>query len=103
MKPVFLKFTDDEGKVIKTHTTCTLKAGRMDQIFDIAERAEGLEKEEAGIKEVRQFFDDLSALIVDVFGHKFTMEELKEGAEQGEIMEVFQELCARITGEFQKN
>lgn len=105
MKPVFIKFTDEseEQKVIVTHVTCSMKTGMMDQILDIGERADKLKTEGTGIAEVRQFYNDLNGLIVAVFGHKFTLEELKAGAEQTEVMAVFQELCARIAGEFQKN
>lgn len=103
MKPVFIEFTDSEGKKTKTFTTCSLKTGMMDTIFDIAERAEGLQNEKPSMTEVRAFFRDLKALIVAVYGGQFTYEELNEGAEQAEIMKVFNDLCGNITGEMQKN
>lgn len=103
MKPVFIRFTDNKGQVTKTFTTCSLKTGMMDNIFDIAERAEGMQKNKLGVGEARQFFKDLKAMIVSVFGNQFTYDELNEGAEQAEIMKVFNDLCSNITGEMQKN
>lgn len=103
MRAVTIQFTDDEGNVLKTHVTCTLKAGMMDQILEVAEKAEAIKKESAGASDVRQFYKDLNGLVVAVFNHKFTLDELLNGAEQDEIMKTFEELCGRISGEMQKN
>ncbi len=103
MKPVHLRFTDAKGEVTKTFTVCSLKTGMMDNIFDIAERAEGLQKGQLNISEVRTFFKDLKAIIVAVFGGQFTYDELNENVEQPELMKVFTDLCKNITGEMQKN
>ena len=73
----------------------------MDNIFDIAEKADGLEKGELDLKEARQFFKDLKAIIVEVFGNQFSFEELK--IEQAEVMKVFKDLCSRLSGEMTKN
>lgn len=103
MKAVTIKFTNNDGNIEKTFVTCTLKAGKMDQLFEIAERAKCLEDEDIDLKSVKAFFCDLNGFIVGVFNHQFTLDELREGAEQSEIMSAFMELCNRITGEFQKN
>lgn len=104
MKPVFLKFTDGEGKVIKTFTVCSLKTGTMDNIFDIAEKAEEMQKsEDMTIKQVRAFYEDLKAIIVVVFKGQFTYDELNDGAEQEELMRVFNEICGNIHGKLRKN
>jgi hypothetical protein len=103
MKPVFIEFTDHEGNVTKRYSTCSLKTGMMDNIFDIAEKAQDYEKGKLGIKEARQFFKDLKAIIVAVFQGQFTYDELNEGAEQEEIIKVFTQLCAALTGTFAKN
>ena len=63
MKPVFIEFTDHNGEVVKRFSTCSLKAGMMDNIFDIAERAEEYEKGSLGVKEAKEFFADLKAII----------------------------------------
>lgn len=103
MKPVFIDFTDDDGKKTKTFTTCSLKTGMMDNIFNIAERAEDLEKENIKINEVREFYKDLKSLILAVFKYQFSFEELNENVEQEELMKVFQDLCNNVNGEMQKN
>lgn len=103
MKPVLIRFTDSEGNTTKTYTVCSLKTGMMDNIFDIAEKAEGLKKNQPSLTEVRNFLKDLKAIIVSVFGGQFTFDELNEGVEQGELMKVFKDLCANITGEMKKN
>lgn len=103
MKAVFLRFTDDEGNVTKTFTTCTLKTGLMDNIFDIAERADRMEKDNIGISEAREFYRDLKALICAVFHYKFSLDELNEGVDQDELMKVFNDICRNIGGEMKKN
>lgn len=103
MKPVFLKFTDDEGKVTKTFTTCSLKTGIMDNIFDLAERADDLEKENIKISEVKAFYQDLKSLILSVFKYQFNFDELNENVEQEELMKVFKDICKNIGGELKKN
>jgi len=103
MKPVYIKFTDEEGKIIKTFTSCSLKTGAMDNIFDIAERAEELEKEGIKISQVKSFYNDLKSLILSVFKYQFSFDELNENVEQEELMKVFNDLCANIGGELQKN
>ncbi|AKL96622.1 hypothetical protein CACET_c31780 [Clostridium aceticum] len=103
MKPVFLRFTDDKGKVTKTFTVSNLKTGMMDNIFDIAERAENLQKSDVKISEVREFYKDLRGVIVAVFKGQFTYDELNENVENDELMKVFTALCSNISGEMKKN
>ena len=103
MKPVLINFTDNEGNVIKTFSTCSLKTGLMDNIFDIAEQADELDKGKLDMKEIRQFFKELKAIIVEVFGNQFTYEELNKNVEQSEVMKVFTDLCGRLSGEMTKN
>jgi len=103
MKPVFIRFTDEKGETTKTFSTVSLKTGLMDNIFDIAERAEALQKNQLQMSEVRSFFKELKAVIVAAFGGQFTYDELNANVEQQELMLVFQQLCANITGQMQKN
>ncbi|ODM27636.1 hypothetical protein A7W90_16235 [Clostridium sp. Bc-iso-3] len=103
MKPVFLHFKDGEGKTVKTYTTCSLKTGTMDLIFDIAERASELDKNKLEMKDVKEFYTDLKALILKVFSYQFSLEELNDGVEQDDLMSVFKVLCSRIRGEMGKN
>lgn len=103
MKPVFINFTDENGKKTKTFTACSLKTGMMDNIFDLAERAENLEKENINIREVKEFYQDLKSLILAVFKYQFSYDELNENVEQEELMKVFQDICFNIAGEMKKN
>lgn len=103
MKPVFINFTNEKGEKTKTYTTCTLKTGTMDLIFDIAERAEELEKGKLGMRDVKNFYEDLKALILRVFNYQFSLEELNDGLEQTDLIKTFQELCNRVGTEMKKN
>ncbi len=103
MKPVFIRFTDDEGKVTKTYTATSLKTGMMDLIFDVAERADNLDKENISIREVKAFYQDLKALILSVFKYQFSYEELNDNVDQEELMKVFKDICFNISGEMRKN
>lgn len=103
MQAVFIKFTDEKGNEVKKYSTCSLKTGTMDNIFDIAERAEKLEKENMGISEVKTFYNDLKATILAVFHYQFSLEQLNEGVEQEELMKVFKDICSNISGELRKN
>lgn len=103
MKPIFIHFTDHEGNKVKTFTSTSLKTGMLDNIFDIAERAEAMQKNGSGISEIRSFYRDLKAIIVSVFGQQFTYDELDQNVETKELMRVFQEVCKNITGDMKKN
>jgi len=103
MRPVYLYFTDEKNEKTKTFVACSLKTGTMDNIFDIAERAENLEKENIKLAEVRAFYQDLKSLILTVFKYQFSFEELNENVEQEELMRVFNDLCEKIGGEIAKN
>ena len=103
MKPVFINFTDDEGNKVKTFTTCSLKTGLMDNIFDIAERGSELDKGNVSIGDIKAFYRDLKGIILAVFKYQFSYEELNENVEQEELMKVFHDICSNINGEMKKN
>ena len=103
MKPVFINFTDENGKKTQTFTTCTMKTGIVDNIFEIAERAEGLEKENVKISEVKAFYNELKSLILEIFKYQFSYEELNENVDQEELMKVFKDICSSIGGGIKKN
>jgi len=103
MKPVFIEFTDDEGKKVKTFTTCTLKTGMMDNILDLAEIGEVLESGNITVKEVKDFYKDLKSLILQIFKYQFSYDELNENVEQEELMKVFKDICSNIGSEMKKN
>ena len=103
MKPVFIEFTDGQGKVTRRFTTCSLKTGMLDNIFDIAEKAQSYENGEMNLKQAREFLRELKALIVAVFQGQFTFDELNAGAEQEEIVKVFSQICSNLKGDMAKN
>ena len=102
MKPIMINFTDSLGKTTKTYSACSIKTGTMDLIFDMAERVEAYQQGGLDIRLAKSFFNDLKAIIVEVFGGQFSFDELNKNVEQGEIMKVFKELCANVTGEITK-
>lgn len=103
MKPIFINFTDENGEKTKTFTTCSMKTGIVDSIFDIAERAEKLETSKVTISEVRAFNNDLKSLILEVFKYQFSFEDLNEQVEQEELMKVFRDICNSIGSGLKKN
>ena len=103
MKPVFIKFTDDEGKTVKTFTACRLKTGMMDDIFDVAERAEKLDSKDTSISDIKEFYADLKDTILKIFKYQFSLDELNKNVEQEKLMETFKDLCETLGGEMVKN
>lgn len=103
MKPVFIKFSDAQGQVTQTFSTCSLKTGMMDTIFDIAEQADSFKTGTPSVQEVRDFYKDVKAIIVSAFGKQFSYDELNEGVETDELMSVFQNLCKNVMSGVKKN
>lgn len=103
MKPIFINFTDENGEKTKTFTTCSMKTGIVDSVFDIAERAEKLETSKVTISEVRAFNNDLKSLILEVFKYQFSFDDLNEQVEQEELMKVFKDICGAIGSGLKKN
>lgn len=103
MKPIFLNFTDENGEKTKTFTVCSLKTKMIDNIFDLAEKADEMEKGKLGLKEIKSFFDDLRAIVVEVFKGQFTFDELNENVETEELLSVFNAICSNIGGSLRKN
>jgi len=103
MKPVFINFSDENGETVKTYTTCSMKTGMVDQIFEMADRADSLERDKISVKDAKNFYMDLKALILAIFKYQFSLEDLNEGVEQDELLNVFKEICSRIGAGSQKN
>ena len=103
MEPVFINFTDSQGEVTKTFSACSLKTGTMDNFFEIAEKAQGLDTEDISLVETRKFFKDLKALIVEIFGDQFTFDELNKGVDLTDLIKTFRSIGGKITSEFSKN
>lgn len=103
MKSIVIHFTDEQGKATKTYSTVSIKTGLVDRIFDLAGTAQELENGATDMVLVRQFFGEVKAVIVALFGNQFTLDELQNGVEQKELMACFTSACAAITGELSKN
>lgn len=103
MKPVYLHFTDTQGKKTKTFVATSLKTGVIDSLMDIATKGQELvgggEEELAAAMEVIR---DMKALLVRVFTGQFTLDELNDGAEHDEVQRVFMELIGSIQGGIKK-
>ncbi len=103
MKSISIKFTDHNGEVTKEISTCSLKTGIMDAVFEVAEKAEEYEKGELGIKEAKEFIGEIKSLIVEAFGRQFSLSDLNQGVEQDEMMRVFKNICSGISNQVRKN
>jgi hypothetical protein len=103
MKAIVLHFTDGQGKATKTYSAVSIKTGLVDRIFDLASTAKELENGSQDMALIRQFFSEVKAVIVALFGNQFTYDELQDGVEQNELMRCFTSACTAITGELSKN
>lgn len=103
MKPVIIKFTDAEGKTTRTYSTTTIKTGVMDRIFDIAEKTDQYENGKLEMSDVRGFFQDLKAVMVDVFGRQFNYDDIDQGVDVEELINVFTAVCIGLQVQFGKN
>jgi hypothetical protein len=79
MKAIVIHFTDGQGKATKTYSTVSIKTGLVDRIFDLAATARELENGSEDLVLIRQFFGEVKAVIVALFGNQFTYDELQDG------------------------
>ena len=103
MKAIIIHFSDAQSAATKTYSTVSIKTGLVDRIFDLASTAQELEKGSTDIALVREFFHEMKAVIVALFGNQFSLDELQSGVEQNELMRCFTSACMSITGELSKN
>lgn len=88
MKPIELTLYDPEtNEVIQTFTRSFVP-------WAILKRAIRLQKSLGG-EMSEETLDELAGLVVAVFGDKFTLEQVTNGADAGEMMTVIQEIIAR--------
>ena len=84
-----IQFTNDKGETIQTYKVNGMKTGIVDKCFEVAEKTSKLDMEHMSLKEMREFYEDIRLLLVDVFRGQFTLDELKEHVEQKELWVCF--------------
>jgi len=96
MKAVLLTFTDHMGKPTKTYSCCSVKVGLYSKIIPIAEKVKDFEGDSYSVEEIGEFLTEVKAVIVEAFGRQFTIDELDEGVEIGELTKVIGALFSAI-------
>lgn len=90
MKPIELTLYDPEtNEVVDTYVRSFVP-------WAILKRAIRLQKK-LGAEMDEETLDELAGLVVAVFGDKFTMEQVTNGADAGEMMTVIQAIIARAS------
>ncbi len=67
------------------------------RVLKKAVRLQGIQQEHLTEENV----DDIAALVVEAFGDQFSLDELNNGAELGEMMTVLQSIVTRASASFQ--
>ena len=83
-----IKFTDNEGKVIKTYTTIEVKAGKMDIAFGLLDDVAEIK----GGKDTAAWRGKMKAFLVSVFGDKFTVDDIDANVSNKELVRCWQSI-----------
>lgn len=94
-EPISITLYGPDDEPLNTYNCGVIRWGLLKKASRLAQQidtdASGAEAAEANMAEVSQF-------VVAVFGDKFTVEELEDGADVGEVMSVLQAVIARASG-----
>jgi len=93
--PMTITLYNLESEVVATHTRLFVpwkilkRAVTLSKRISISGDLEDLKEED---------MDELAALVVEVFGNKFSVEELNEGADVGEMVTVLNTIIGKAVG-----
>jgi hypothetical protein len=88
--PIVIHFYDEESKVVKTFERSFIPWKVLKEAVKMAKSLKPEQMEETDI-------DSLANLVVATFGNQFTVEELNEGADVGEMMAVMTAVVAKAS------
>ena len=86
--PVRITFYNPDDSIKAEFCKLRIPLGLVDIALDLAENMEQ--------RSDRETWDAVKAFIVEAFGEQFTLNELNEGADLGDILSVFNTIVAKI-------
>ena len=89
--PIVLTLYDKENQPIKTFTRTFIP-------WKILKRAAKLIKGVDLENLSEEAVDEISGLVMDIFGDQFTIKELEEGSDLEEMVTVLQQILTKVTG-----
>src|SRR5258706_13694738 len=95
-QPILLNFYDADDEVTATYSRNGATASVMERVMDIAEAME--DKDEEELKADKMMINALGAIIVEFYGDKFTLDELKKKTYFNEWLPFIRQIMARAKG-----
>ncbi len=98
MNAISLKFYDNEtSEVTAEYHQTFMPFGLLKTAMKLMERLEGKQVDQIQIQDLGEdFFDDLGDFVVDLFGRRFTREELANHTDAVEVITVLVEAVNKI-------
>lgn len=93
-EPIQITLYGEDDEPIKTYTRSIIPWGLLKKAAKLSSLI-GENAEDAGVEAA---VSEVSAFVVEIFGNQFTVEELEQGADVGEIVAVLQAIVARASG-----
>lgn len=87
--PVTITLYGPDDEVLATYSRSIVPWGLLKRAWRVSNKMQG----SAEMSE--EIFDELSGLVVELFGDKFTAAELSKGTDMGEVLAILQEIIAR--------
>lgn len=112
--PIELTLYDKNDEAIATYSRAVIPWGLLKKAISLQRQFEGAEAAEAApawqfwkrkqesSKEEAQMAA-ISHFVVELFGNKFTMKQLEDGADLGEVMNVFRAVITRANASVKSN
>lgn len=94
--PLTLKFYSPDDEVLKTYVRNGMPAGVMRKAMQLFGAMDG--KDAATIQNTDELMDSLAALIVELYGDQFTMDELYKHSYFDEWFTLIQQMMSRAQG-----
>ena len=88
--PIQITIYDENDEVKLECKRLIIPWGMLKKALKLAKLEENQNQEE--------MFDDVANLIVEIFGNKFTLEDLEKGADIGEVFAVFKSIVSKASG-----
>lgn len=86
--PIKITFYNSDDSVKAEYSKLRIPLGLVDIALDIAD--------DQTPKTDRETWEKIKAFIVEIFGGQFTLDELNQGADLGDIISVFNMIVAKI-------
>jgi hypothetical protein len=94
LPPIEIKFYDENDEVIETHSRSRIPAYLLDMAVDLGQSMKDIssvENEKPASEKTAPLFD----FVVELFGNKFTREELKRHSDLIECFSIYKQVLSR--------